>query len=151
MAQHLLKGFRYWSHHAEGTGREPRHSVNRILVVDDEPSILQGLALGLASQENRVDLASAGNAAIKKGGQEKYDVLIVDLCLPDMHGFDVIRKLKEQNPQIISIVITAQCSKDSVAEARGLGVHDYFEKPFQIHSIRDAIARGIAQRALGGI
>ena len=125
--------------------------MNRILVVDDEPSILHGLALGLASQENLVDVASAGNAAIMKGSQEKYDVLIVDLCLPDMHGFDVLRKLKEQNPQLIVIIITAQCSKDSVAEAKGLGVHDYFEKPFHIHSIRDAIVQGIAQRALGNL
>jgi DNA-binding response OmpR family regulator len=123
--------------------------MNRILVVDDEPSILQGLALGLSSKDNVVDLASAGNAAIKKGSQEKYDVLIVDLCLPDMHGFDVLRKLKEQNPQIISIVITAQCSRECVAEAKEWGVNDYFEKPFHIHSIREAIARGIARRAVG--
>jgi len=124
--------------------------MNRILVVDDEPSILQGLVLGLASRENIVDLAKAGNAAIEKGSREKYDVLIVDLCLPDMHGFDVIRRLREQNPQIIPIIITAQCSKESVAEARGMGVQDYFEKPFHIHSIKDAIARGVAQRAGGG-
>lgn len=124
--------------------------MNRILVVDDEPSILQGLALGLSSQETIVDLASAGNAAIQQGRRAMYDVLIVDLCLPDMHGFDVIRKLKEQNPQLIVIVITAQCSRESVAEARGLGVHDYFEKPFHVHSIRDAITLGIAQRAMRG-
>lgn len=121
--------------------------MNRILVVDDEPSILHGLALGLSSKENVVDCASEGEAAIKKGCEEKYDVLIVDLCLPDMHGFDVLRRLKEQNPQLIPIVITAQRSKENAAEARRLGVNDYFEKPFHIHSIRDAIARGIAQRA----
>ena len=122
--------------------------MNRILVVDDEPSILHSLALGLSSKDNLVDLASAGNAAIKKGTQEKYDVLIVDLCLPDMDGFDVLRKLKEENPQIISIVITAQCSRECVAEAKEWGVNDYFEKPFQLHSIKEAIAREIAQRAL---
>jgi DNA-binding response OmpR family regulator len=124
--------------------------MNRILVVDDEPSILHGLVLGLSSKENVVDCASEGEAAIKKGCEEKYDVLIVDLCLPDMHGFNVLRKLKEQNPQLILIIITAQRSKESVAEARRLGVNDYFEKPFHIHSIKDAIARGIAQRAATG-
>jgi len=125
--------------------------MNRILVVDDEPSILQGLALGLASRENVVDVAGAGNAAIMKASANEYDVLIVDLCLPDMHGFEVIRKLKEQNPKLIVIVITAQCSRETFAEAKGLGVQDYFEKPFPIHSIRDAIARGIAQRAPGEV
>ncbi len=125
--------------------------MNRILVVDDEPSILHSLALGLSSKDNVVDLASAGNVAIKKGGQEKYDVLIVDLCLPDMHGFDVIRKLKEQNPQLVLIVMTAQCSRESMAEAKGLGVHAYFEKPFPMNSIREAIARGVAQRAAVGV
>lgn len=122
--------------------------MNRILITDDEPSILQGLALGLSSRDNIVELASAGNVAIQKGSREKFDVLIVDLCLPDMHGFDVIRKLKEHNPQLILIVMTAQCSRESVAEAKELGVHDYFEKPFSIHSIREAIARGVARRAV---
>lgn len=125
--------------------------MNRILVVDGEPSILKGLALELASQENMVDLACAGEDAIQKGCQANYDVLVVDLCLPDMHGFDVIRKLKERDPRIIAIVITAQCSKESVAEARGLGVYDYFEKPFPVHSLRNAIARGIAQRTMATI
>jgi len=122
--------------------------MNRILLVDDELSILHGLALGLSSRENMVECADTGESAIRKGRQEKYDVLIVDLCLPDMHGFDVLRTLKAGNPQLISIVITAQCSRETANEARKLGVDDYFEKPFHIHSIKDAIARGMQRRAL---
>lgn len=121
--------------------------MNRILLVDDEPSILHGLALGLSSRENIVECADTGEAAIRKGREGQYDVLIVDLCLPDMHGFDVLRTLKEGNPHLISIVITAQCSKESVAAARKLGVNGYFEKPFHVHSIKEAIAKGLAQEA----
>jgi DNA-binding NtrC family response regulator len=123
----------------------------RILVVDDEPSICKGLALALLSKEYSVDMAGAGSRAIQKGCREKYDVLIVDLCLPDMHGLEVIRELKEQNPQILAIVITAHRTKESYIEARKWGVRDYFEKPFQMQSIKDAIARGIATRALSGV
>jgi DNA-binding response OmpR family regulator len=122
----------------------------RILVVDDEPSILHSLAILLRSNEYLVDVAGTGNAAIKKGNQEKYDVLIVDLCLPDMRGFEVIGKLREQNPQIIPMLMTAHCSIESVAEAREWGVNNYFEKPFQIQSLKEAISQGIAARALRG-
>jgi DNA-binding response OmpR family regulator len=122
----------------------------RILVVDDEPSILHSLAILLRSNEYSVDVAGTGNAAIQKGNQEKYDVLIVDLWLPDMHGFEVIGKLREQNPQIIPMLMTAHCSRESVAEAEEWGVNHYFEKPFQIQSLREAISQGIAARALLG-
>jgi DNA-binding response OmpR family regulator len=122
----------------------------RILVVDDEPSILHSLAILLRSNEYLVDVAGTGNAAIKKGNQEKYDVLIVDLSLPDMHGFEVIEKLREQNPQIIPMLMTAHCSREGVAEAWEWGVNNYFEKPFQIQSLKEAISQGIAERALRG-
>lgn len=121
--------------------------MNRILLVDDEPSILYGLTLGLSSRENTVECADSGESAIRKGCDGQYDVLIVDLCLPDMHGFDVLQTLKAGNPQLVSIVITAQCSRETAAEARKLGVDAYFEKPFHVNSIKDAIARGIQRRA----
>jgi len=98
-----------------------------------------------------VDVAGTGNTAIKKGNQDKYDVLIVDLSLPDMHGFEVILKLKEENPQIIPIIITAHRERESVAEAREWGVNSYFEKPFQIQSLKEAISQGIAERNLRGV
>jgi DNA-binding response OmpR family regulator len=118
----------------------------RILVVDDEPSILHSLALLLLSNEYSVDIAATGNAAVEKGSQEKYDVLIVDLSLPDMHGFEVIGKLREQNPEIIPIIISAHCLGESAAEAREWGVYSYFEKPFPVQSLKEAISQGIAER-----
>jgi DNA-binding response OmpR family regulator len=118
----------------------------RILVVDDEASICRGLELGLLSKEYQVDLATAGHLAIEKGNRENYDILIVDLCLPDMHGLEVVRKLREQNPQIIPILITAYPTTASSIEAKQLGVDDYLEKPFHIQTVKDAIVRGIAKR-----
>jgi two-component system, NtrC family, response regulator AtoC len=122
--------------------------MDRILIVDDEPSICHGLALGLLSKDYQVDLANGGHPAIEKGRQQKYDILIVDLCLPDMHGIEVIRKFKEQNPQIISILTTAYPTRESCVEAEQLGINDYLEKPFHIQDIKDAILRGIAKRDL---
>jgi two-component system, NtrC family, response regulator AtoC len=120
----------------------------RILVVDDESSICRGLELGLLSKDYQVDLANSGLHAIEKGGQEKYDILIVDLCLPDMHGLEVIRRLREENPQVIPILITAYPTRESCTEAKQLGINEYFEKPFHIQTIKDAISRGIAKRNL---
>jgi two-component system, NtrC family, response regulator AtoC len=122
--------------------------VYRILVVDDEPSICHSLALGLLSADYQVDLANGGHPAIEKGCQQKYDILIVDLCLSDMYGIEVIRKFKEQNPQIISILMTAYPTKESSSEAKQLEINDLLEKPFHIQDIKDAILRGIAKRNL---
>lgn len=124
--------------------------MNWILVVDDERSILEGLRLGLSSEDITVDCADAGKAAIMRSRQKGYDVLIVDLFLPDMHGLEVIRALKKQNPDLLSIIITAQPSRESVSEAMKLGVNDYLEKPFNINTIKDAISRAMAQRAQTG-
>jgi DNA-binding response OmpR family regulator len=120
----------------------------RILIVDDEVSICRGLELGLLSKDYLVDHANAGHPAIEQGNREKYDILIADLCLPDMYGLDVVRNLKEQNPEIISILVTAYPTTESRTEAKQLGVDDYFEKPFHLQAIKDAILRGIAKRDL---
>lgn len=132
----------------KGKRGEQGATMYRILVVDDEASICRGLELGLLSKDYQVDLANAGHPAIEKGSQEKYDILIVDLCLPDMHGLEVIRKLKEQNPRIIPILMTAHPTRESCMEAKQLGVNDYLEKPFHIQAIKDAILQGIAKRDL---
>jgi DNA-binding response OmpR family regulator len=122
--------------------------IYRILVVDDEPSICQGLARGLLSKDYEVDVADTGLTAIEKASQKKYDILIADLYLPDMLGTDVIRQFREQNPQIISILITAYPTRESGILAKHLGVSDCLEKPFDIQRVKDAIVQGIANRDL---
>ncbi len=121
--------------------------MERILVVDDEASIRKALQIGLASENYEIDLAKDGNSGIQMGQQKAYDILIADLCLPDMTGLDVIKNIKATSPTVIPIVITGKGSMQSSLEAIRLEVSDYLEKPLSLASVKASIARGLERRS----
>ncbi len=97
----------------------------RILVVDDEQSILKALSMGLSSEDFEVDVAADGTSGILPGGRKEYDILIADLCLPDMDGLEVIKEIKPHSPEMIPIVITGKGSKESSIRAgNAIFIHD---------------------------
>ncbi len=122
--------------------------MERILVIDDEASIRKALQIGLASENFEVDLASDGISGIQLGQKRSYDILIADLCLPDINGLEVIKEIKHSTPDIIPIVITGKGDMNSSLEAIRLEVSDFLEKPLSLSSVKDSIARGIERRAL---
>ncbi len=121
--------------------------MERILVIDDEASIRKALQIGLASEDFEIDLASDGASGIQMGQHKSYDILIADLCLPDMTGLDVIKEIKSSSPAIIPIVITGKGSMQSSLEAIRLEVSDYLEKPLSLSSVKASIARGLERRS----
>ena len=122
--------------------------MERILVIDDEASIRKALQIGLASENFVVDLAGDGISGIQLGQKRSYDILIADLCLPDINGLEVIKEIKHSTPDIIPIVITGKGDMNSSLEAIRLEVSDFLEKPLSLSSVKDSIARGIERRAL---
>ncbi len=122
--------------------------MERILVIDDEASIRKALQIGLASEDFKVDLAGDGISGIQLGRKRSYDILIADLCLPDINGLEVIKEIRQSTPDIIPIVITGKGNMDSSLEAIRLEVSDFLEKPLSLSSVKDSIARGIERRAL---
>ena len=122
--------------------------MERILVIDDEASICKALKMGLASENFEIDLARDGLSGIQLGQKQPYDILIADLSLPDIHGLEVIKKIKLSSPEIIPIIITGNGSLQSSLKALRLEVSDYLEKPLSLASVKDAIARGLKRRDL---
>ena len=122
--------------------------MERILVIDDEASIRKALQIGLASENFVVDLAGDGISGIQLGQKRSYDILIADLCLPDINGLEVIKEIKHSTPDIIPIVITGKGDMNSSLEAIRLEVSDFLEKPLSLSSVKDSIARGRERRAL---
>jgi DNA-binding NtrC family response regulator len=118
----------------------------RILVVDDECSVCQALAMGLASREFTVDVTTNGESAIQLACTGGYDVLIADLGLPDMNGVEVIQRIKGRHPEIIPIVITAHSTDENYRDARQLGVSQFLEKPFTLQAIKTAVREALAER-----
>jgi DNA-binding NtrC family response regulator len=123
-------------------------SVRRILVVDDEPSIGRALTLGLSSKELEVDVAENGRIGVRLGSRKQYDVLIADLCLPDIDGLEVIQRIKSHSPEIVSIIITGNPSRETSMEVTSQGVSGYLEKPLDMKSLKTAIRLGLEERAL---
>lgn len=114
----------------------------RILVVDDEPSIGKALSLGLSAEGVVVDTATEGQKAVCLGTYDRYDVLIVDLCLPDLDGIEVIKQIKKFSPNAISILITAH-RKEHINKDSWRWIDEYLEKPLQLKDLKQAISRFI--------
>lgn len=99
-----------------------------ILIVDDEKSILKALQLTL---ENKYRILSAGKGsrAIKLFQEEKPDLMLLDIGLPDMTGIEVLKAVKEKNPDALVIMVTAVEEVKTVVEAIKYGAYDYLVKP----------------------
>ena len=95
----------------------------RILVVDDEKSIRRFLNFGLRGQGYKVSLAASGTEAVEKVAEEKPDLIILDLGLPDMDGTKVIRQIRRVSAMPI-IVLSVRSDEPAKVEAFDLGADD---------------------------
>jgi len=113
----------------------------KILVVEDEPTLLETLAYNLTRQSYTVETASDGQAAIDKARQSQPDLIVLDIMLPVMDGFEVCRILRqEMNTPIL--MLTARDDEIDRVIGLELGADDYITKPF---SMREFLARVKAQ------
>ncbi len=103
-----------------------------ILVADDHPHILKLVEFSLEEISCWIETARSGEEAISKSGKMQIDLLIVDVKLPGMNGFEAVRRIKETNgyENLPVIVLTGLGQGDVQAEAAGLGVTAFFTKPF---------------------
>ncbi len=105
--------------------------MSRILIAEDEPRIASFLEKGLRANGFIITLASNGQEAIEKALAHEFDLLILDLGLPDQDGFQVLEQLRGQGEQIPIIILTARDDiTDKVAGLEG-GADDYVTKPFR--------------------
>jgi two-component system response regulator (stage 0 sporulation protein F) len=114
--------------------------VKRILLIEDESLIRSSLARALRKDEIVIAEATNGHEAREKLGKEGCDLAIVDLYLEDgMHGLDLIAEIRRQVPQVKIIVITAFGSAEVKEAALKKGVDRFYDKPFEIENIRNAV------------
>jgi two-component system response regulator PilR (NtrC family) len=108
----------------------------RILVVDDEASMRDMLRIVLRRDGYDVTVAENGRAAIAALNQQRVDLLLSDIRMPDVTGVDVLRAAKESNRGVVAFMMTAFASTDTAVEAMRLGASDYFTKPFSMDELR---------------
>src|SRR3990167_9018383 len=124
------------------------HRPSRILVVDDERSMRELLAIVLRREGYEVLLAENGRSAIDLLEREPVDLLISDIKMPDLSGVDVLRAAKKIDQDILGIMITAFASTETAAEAMRLGACEYLSKPFDIDLLKMKVREKIENRQL---
>jgi len=110
----------------------------RALVVDDDPSIADVVALALRHERFDVDVAADGAQALASVAQCRPDVIVLDVMLPDMDGFEVLRRLGEQRAGIPVLFLTARDTTEDKVRGLTIGGDDYVTKPF---SLEELVAR----------
>lgn len=106
---------------------------NKILVVDDEPQLANFIRMRLEANKFKVILASDGIEGLKKTQEEKPDLILLDILMPNLDGFGMLRKLKEDDKtkSIPVIILTAQDKPQNISRALEIGANDYMAKPFE--------------------
>lgn len=102
----------------------------RILVIDDEVDFAQELATGLRHYNYAVDLASDGEEGWAQATINAYDLVILDLNLPELDGLEVCRRLRVSHPQLLILMLTARSQPHERVLGLDLGADDYLIKPF---------------------
>ena len=108
--------------------------MNKILVIDDEYSIRESFSLILQGKYE-VSFAASGEGGIKAAADNKFELAYLDVRMPGLNGLETLKRLKEIDPGIEVVMVTAVNDVQKASEAIILGARDYIIKPFDVHSI----------------
>ena len=118
----------------------------RILIVDDDPEIVESLRHALQTQGYEVSIARDGNQGLAMAETQTPDLLILDMMMPKRSGFLVLEKIRRGESQAVPIImITANEGSRHKAYAEMLGVNDYIRKPFVMDRLIDSVNKLIQQ------
>ncbi len=118
----------------------------RVLLAEDERRVADAVARGLRREGMAVDVAYDGASALDKARLTPYDVVVLDRDLPVMHGDDVCRTLRAEEPGSRLLMLTAAAGVDDLVDGLSLGADDYMPKPFAFAELV-ARVRALARRA----
>ncbi len=120
----------------------------RILVVDDEPTVLQLCAKILASEGYRVREAHGGQEALARLEFERFDLLLVDIRMPDVDGLTVLQKARQFDPGMVAVTITGYGTLENAIEALRAGARGFLLKPFDQNELLAAVGDALEGKRL---
>ena len=104
----------------------------KILIIEDEENMVEGLKFNLEARDYLVIAALDGETGLKKAAEEPPDLVILDLMLPGLNGYEVCKRLKETHPELPIVMLTAKSQEADIITGLDLGADDYITKPFSV-------------------
>lgn len=129
-------------------GGTDAQASGRVLIIEDDESFAVSLRRLLTGQGHDVHLCATGEAGLAVLGEREFDVVLIDLNLPDTHGHDVIRAIRAMEIDAMLVVVSGETEIDAAILALRLGAMDYVRKPLEPEILSHAIRRAIRQRQL---
>jgi two-component system OmpR family response regulator len=121
----------------------------RILVVDDEPNITELVSMALRYEGFEVDVASDGRTALARAQSFRPQLIVLDVMLPDLDGFGVLRRIRADGHPVSVVFLTARDATEDKVNGLTLGGDDYVTKPFSVEELV-ARVRAVLRRSNGG-
>jgi len=119
-----------------------------ILLIEDEPLLLHNLLILLQHEGYRVRAAGNSADAIRQIEAQVFDLVITDLVMPGIDGFQVLDYVRLHCPETVVVAVTGYISSATVAEALRRGADDYLPKPFDYHLLKTTIERALKKARL---
>ncbi len=113
--------------------------MKKILIVDDDPYILRSFSQVLSKRGFEVDTAENGEQALEKLKQSFFDIALIDVCLPDMVGTDLLEKAKHELEKTVKIMLTGHPSVETSDKANVEGADTYIVKPIKMDELLSVI------------
>jgi signal transduction histidine kinase len=120
----------------------------RILIIDDEEVVLDACAQILGDRDYNLATAADGAAGLDRLGEFHPDLVFVDLKMPGLSGFQVLERIREIDPTVVTVVITGYATLSSAVEAMQRGAYDFLPKPFTPDEFRVVTGRALEKRRL---
>jgi two-component system OmpR family response regulator len=122
----------------------------RILLVEDDVMLAETVARALTQSAHAVDCARSGDEADRALGSQQYDLVLLDVGLPTIDGFEVLRRLRARRSKVPVMMLTANDAPQDLVKGLDLGADDYLTKPFRLSEL-EARVRALIRRANAGV
>ena len=132
-----------------GTGEFTSSATGSVLIIDDEAAIRESLQTLLELEGYAVEVAASGEEGLARVGERSFDLILLDLALPDRNGMDLMGELRTLDPQLSIIMITAYGTVENAVKAMQVGATNFIQKPWDneklLADVRAAVVRHRAE------
>jgi DNA-binding NtrC family response regulator len=118
----------------------------RVLFVDDEPGLVTAVVKRLNLRGVEASGVSSSLDALRKVEEEVFDVAVLDVRMPDIGGLDMLRRFRDQHPDMAVVLMSGHGSIENVEEGARLGAFDYLQKPVEIEDLVAVIRKAVDQK-----